>query len=118
MYRWYEDSDICFVFLTDVPSKKSLEESRWFTRGWTLQELIAPSKILFFDETWTQIEWNSDLQDTIAKHTGIPVEILSHEKDLDEFSVAQRMSYRRKDKLRELKIEPIVYWEYLASICH
>ncbi|KAL5356352.1 hypothetical protein BJX96DRAFT_171539 [Aspergillus floccosus] len=50
MYRWYQDAEICYAYLADVPPRKSFTESRWFTRGWTLQELIAPSKVIFLDE--------------------------------------------------------------------
>jgi hypothetical protein len=55
MYQWYRDSQICYAYLEDVRlvyagiAGKDLKESRWFTRGWTLQELIAPSIVEFYD---------------------------------------------------------------------
>jgi hypothetical protein len=58
MYQWYMDSQICYAYLGDVRLIRAsleaiylegLEESRWFTRGWTLQELIAPSIVEFYD---------------------------------------------------------------------
>ncbi|KAK3361865.1 hypothetical protein B0T24DRAFT_690376 [Lasiosphaeria ovina] len=56
MYRWYLRADICFVYLSDLPLtarlKDTLPRCRWFTRGWTLQELIAPANIEFFDLYW------------------------------------------------------------------
>ena len=58
MYRWYERSCICYAFLSDVSYsendqdawRKAFKESKWFTRGWTLQELLAPSKVSFYGE--------------------------------------------------------------------
>jgi hypothetical protein len=64
MYRWYQDSQICYAYLSDVPSEGSsvdgaeddaLSKSRWFTRGWTLQELIAPRYIQFLGQDWKVI---------------------------------------------------------------
>jgi hypothetical protein len=60
MYRWYKDSAMCFAYLADVTSAEwpayykdsEVAKSRWFTRGWTLQELLAPRKIKFYNQTW------------------------------------------------------------------
>ncbi|CAI7674207.1 unnamed protein product [Penicillium pancosmium] len=93
MYYWYEQAAVCYAFLADVPTEKPFEKSRWFSRGWTLQELIAPSKVIFLDEGWTMLEFTADRQKMVAESTGIPVDILLHKKDLDEFSIAQRMSW-------------------------
>ena len=49
MYHWYSCSKICFAYLGDVPDKP-FDESEWFDRGWTLQELIAPRKVTFYDQ--------------------------------------------------------------------
>lgn len=49
MYRWYQGSKICIAYLEDVP-QKLLTDSVWFDRGWTLQELIAPKALTFFDK--------------------------------------------------------------------
>ena len=60
MYRWYE-GELCYAYLADVPSASqqtaedrntAFAQSSWCTRGWNLQELIAPSQVVFFDETW------------------------------------------------------------------
>jgi hypothetical protein len=45
MYRWYQWAKVCYAYLVDVQNPNQLEESKWFTRGWTLQELIAPSRV-------------------------------------------------------------------------
>ena len=54
MYHWYRDAQVCYAFLADVhvadnvsAEKSFFRESRWFTRGWTLQELIAPRVVVF-----------------------------------------------------------------------
>ncbi|KAF5495122.1 Vegetative incompatibility protein HET-E-1 [Colletotrichum siamense] len=63
MFRYYQEVVSCFVYLADVgypdPSKPvdtSFERSRWFTRGWTPQELIAATNLVFFDKEWHRIE--------------------------------------------------------------
>jgi hypothetical protein len=45
----------CYVYLADLTSISELLASRWFTRGWTLQELIAPESALFFNKHWQEI---------------------------------------------------------------
>jgi len=59
MFSWYEQAEICYAYLSDVPSKPTeldqLTNSRWFTRGWTLQELIAPGKVDFYSRSWDLI---------------------------------------------------------------
>src|SRR5256714_4011235 len=60
MYRWYHQAEVCYAYLADVPSEafknvtdyvdSEFSESRWFTRGWTLQELIAPSTVIFLNK--------------------------------------------------------------------
>lgn len=59
MYRWYQDEEVCYVDLSHVPSTKdprapdsSISRGRWFTRGWTIQELIAPQNVIFFGSDW------------------------------------------------------------------
>jgi len=95
MYRWYEEAEVCYIYLADVPSKKSFQTSRWFSRGWTLQELVSPPVLMFYDESWTEIRYD-DMQRRIADCTGIPLSVLLRERDLGEFSIAQRMSWAAK----------------------
>jgi hypothetical protein len=58
MFRWYENSQVCYAYLEDVPpntdayTSESFRKSRWFTRGWTLQEMIAPKATIFFATDW------------------------------------------------------------------
>ncbi|KAI1167614.1 heterokaryon incompatibility protein-domain-containing protein [Nemania serpens] len=97
MYRWYQEADICYAYLADVPSISKLSESRWFTRGWTLQELIAPSTVLFFNNEWQNIGDKVGLQADISRITGIPSNFLLGDS-LGYASVAQRMSWAANRK--------------------
>lgn len=121
MFNWYSTSKICFAFLEDV-SIESVEEelpkARWFTRGWTLQELLAPSYIIFFDSEWRRIgikstdaqtEQNHDLHfmHQISNITGIQVKSLMLPKSLFHESIACRMSWAAKGPIT--RIEDIAY---------
>ncbi|KAL2170614.1 hypothetical protein VTG60DRAFT_4627 [Thermothelomyces hinnuleus] len=58
MYRWYERSEVCYAYLCDVKDPKDesqLVSSRWFTRGWTLQELLAPNRVELYTADWSYI---------------------------------------------------------------
>ena len=63
MFDWYKNSKICYAYLSDVSSKdndrdavkRAFAASKWFTRGWTLQELLAPTEVVFFDHEWVRI---------------------------------------------------------------
>ncbi|OGM47331.1 hypothetical protein ABOM_003855 [Aspergillus bombycis] len=92
MFLWYQEATICYAYLFDIP-QKPFEQSRWFTRGWTLQELIAPREMLFFDKDWKRLGDKASLRTRISQCTRIPESILSGEKNLDSFSIAQRMSW-------------------------
>ncbi|KXX77916.1 Vegetative incompatibility protein HET-E-1 [Madurella mycetomatis] len=100
MFRWYRDAAICYAFLSDVPSgdrhqdpRSAFSASRWFQRGWTLQELLAPLNFRFYDAAWRCIGTKGDLCDTIEEITGIPASFLLGIADLHQASVAQRMSW-------------------------
>ena len=65
MYRWYENAQVCYAYLHDVldlsfPVARNNERyatswPEWFSRGCTLQEMIAPSNVQFFNKTWQHI---------------------------------------------------------------
>jgi hypothetical protein len=79
MFKWYEDASICFAFLSDVETVQSLPRSRWFTRGWTLQELIAPHHLLFYNSRWEFLGDRHHLSKMVADITSIDVDILSRD---------------------------------------
>jgi hypothetical protein len=91
MYQWYCESAVCYVYLFDVLDKTSFEQSSWFDRGWTLQELVAPPKMRFYSSSWNLIGSKEDLEEHIIRATGIPSTVLST-GDPTSCSVAQRMS--------------------------
>lgn len=96
MYRWYQEAEVCYAYLADTQTKDEVSKSRWFTRGFTLQELIAPSNLIFFNEKWEKLGEKAELRQDVSDCTGIPVSILSGEDDLEAFSLAQRMSWAAK----------------------
>lgn len=102
MYRWYQESEVCYAYLEDISSidssktwRKKFGNCRWFTRGWTLQELIAPSSVIFLSREWTEFGTKNSLHEDISDVTGINSEILLG-GDVRKMSVAQRMSWASK----------------------
>jgi hypothetical protein len=98
MYMWYSKADVCYVYLSDVDEASHWKHSRWFTRGWTLQELIAPSSVIFFDRDWEEVGTKLSLHKAISGVTRIPSEALLGECRLTYCSVAQRMSWAARRK--------------------
>lgn len=92
MFAWYRDSVICYAYLADYP-QRSFINSRWFTRGWTLQELLAPVQVVFFSKNWTQLGCRKDRVDEISEITGIEKGYLDGSSRLNFASVACRMSW-------------------------
>ncbi|BCS01111.1 uncharacterized protein AKAW2_51452S [Aspergillus luchuensis] len=103
MYLWYQKSELCYAILADIQSEDEIYKSRWLTRGWTLQELIAPSRVIFLNERWEVLGDRATLRDKLSKYTGIPAGILSGEEDLETSSVAQRMSWAAKRQTRRVE---------------
>ena len=104
MYQWYENAKVCYAYLHDLPGLSFPtardEESHpkfsgwpeWFSRGWTLQELIAPSNVQFLNKNWQSIGDKRTLAPTLADITGIPKHILTHGLCGNRPCVAQIMS--------------------------
>jgi hypothetical protein len=104
MFRWYKNAAKCYVFLSDVSTpmtdaqlhqstwEASFRKSRWFTRGWTLQELLAPASIDFFSSERQRLGDKASLEQQICEVTRIPVTALRRDP-LDEFSVPERMAW-------------------------
>ena len=94
MFKWYQRAVVCFVFLKDLdPETDSLENCNWFRRGWTLQELIAPRDISFFDKTWRNYGDKQKLGGEIARISGISEDVLMGKQPLADVPVAVRMSW-------------------------
>lgn len=114
MWVWYREAAICYAYLCDVSScaedpdfEAQVRSSDWFTRGWTLQELIAPKHVDFYNESWTSIGTRKELQQTISDITGIDADYLNHERPLSAASIAKRMSWAAHRKTTRL--EDIAY---------
>jgi len=94
MWRWYQGSDICIVYLHDVSELDSevwgLKQSDWFTRGWTLQELLAPSNVRFYSDLYEFLGTKYDLAERIQQITNIEKRVLRDDAPLITYSVAQR----------------------------
>ncbi|RMZ69775.1 kinesin light chain 1 [Pyrenophora seminiperda CCB06] len=109
MFRWYQRAAKCYVYLTDVlgPTdvttpeasymlwKEAFKCSRWFTRGWTLQELLAPTSVEFFSQDGKRLGSRKSLEKEIHDVTRISVRALKGQR-LAEFSVEERMSWAAK----------------------
>ena len=137
MFKWYERSSECYVHLSDVeyspdelqlirerkdaarlfedqsPLSAKFRKSSWFTRGWTLQELLAPrkSKVLFFDANWNEIGSLPQLASDVSGITGIEESFMGRKQYISStgrlitspyVSVAKRMSWvSRRQTSRE-----------------
>ncbi|EIW77458.1 HET-domain-containing protein, partial [Coniophora puteana RWD-64-598 SS2] len=106
MFRWYRNSALCIVHLAQTRSVKDISHDAWFTRGWTLQELLAPPKIKFVDQSWKPLvkgENDKDILQSVSKATGIGTETLSKsfeprtEKFSEKMSWASRRSTTRAE---------------------
>jgi hypothetical protein len=96
MYAWYGGSEVCYVFLSDLSPGEALDKlgaCRWFSRGWTLQELIAPDNVVFSDANWHFSGTKKELQEQLISITGISQGAITGVTYLDSFSVAQKMSW-------------------------
>ncbi|KAI5366152.1 putative heterokaryon incompatibility [Septoria linicola] len=135
MFVWYQEASECYVYLEDVPSvdkpnwtdvPAGFRESIWFSRGWTLQELVAPACVLFCDQQWQLFGHRAsdhaaidsvvdkrdegttlgrDLTPYISKITGIPERVLRRPASYKEYSVAQRLSWASHRTTRRIEDE-------------
>jgi hypothetical protein len=134
MFRWYRNATRCYVYLTDVltndrtglspePWEAPFRNSRWFTRGWTLQELIAPLSVEFFCPNGKRLGDKKSLEQQLYKITGIPVSALRSSSPLSSFSFDERVLWaqnrdtKRKEDLAYSLIGifdismPVIYGE-------
>ncbi|KAF9223976.1 hypothetical protein BS17DRAFT_89308 [Gyrodon lividus] len=75
MFSWYQNSSVTIVYLSDVEASsppEMLKRSEWFTRGWTLQELLAPSRVQFYKANWASVAQKPRKQGTYSDHRRIP----------------------------------------------
>ncbi|KAI6879915.1 hypothetical protein KC360_g7654 [Hortaea werneckii] len=101
MYSYYATAQKCYAFLADVDSslekdRVCFSQARWWLRGWTLQELLAPEYVEFFSSDWTSLGTKNELCREIAQITGIDSEYLNGSVPVQDASIAQRMSWASK----------------------
>jgi hypothetical protein len=127
VYQWYQKSALCYAYLSDIqPSvsthtgrhwitsspvaRSEIAQSKWWTRGWTLQELIAPRIVKFFanggQQGWIEIGDKRSLLDLTASRTGIDRGVLCGQ-DVRECSAAMRMSWASERETT--RIEDLAY---------
>ncbi|KAH7327561.1 vegetative incompatibility protein HET-E-1 [Rhexocercosporidium sp. MPI-PUGE-AT-0058] len=108
MFRWYRYAAKCYVYLDDVSTptgdaadrsswEPAFRKSRWFTRGWTLQELIAPVSVEFFSKEGVRLGTRKSLEHDIHHITGLPLTVLRG-TPLSNFSISERLSWVEKRK--------------------
>lgn len=119
MFSWYRASARCYAYLADIacdwdsnasrPIEEDFTTSKWFTRGWTLQELIAPDDLHFYTSDWSPIGNKRGMRtgSAVAARTGIDMSLLFGEASYSDFSVAKRMSWASKRKTS--RAEDIAY---------
>ncbi|KAG1862996.1 heterokaryon incompatibility protein-domain-containing protein, partial [Suillus tomentosus] len=107
MFAWYENAQVCYVYLDDVTdngdseTESAFAKSEWFTRGWTLQELIAPTSLFFFDSRWREIGSKNSLAGLLSSITRVHANVLTRVNagsdklvaTRESFSVATKMSW-------------------------
>jgi hypothetical protein len=104
MFRWYQNAARCYVYLADVSVRtrdgqlnhvkweSAFGNSRWFKRGWTLQELLAPNIVDFYSRDSVRLGDRISLKQQIVEITGIPIDALQG-RALSEFSIDERFSW-------------------------
>jgi hypothetical protein len=118
MFQWYQNAARCYVFLSDVSTlaatetapcsdwEASFRASAWFSRGWTLQELIAPVSVEFFSREGHRIGDKASLDRHLHDITGLPLAALRN-CSLDQFNLYERMRWAQNRTTTEE--EDIVY---------
>jgi hypothetical protein len=122
MFQWYRESAVCFAFLSDLRPKPAIGSEppqsdkwfeqefpgcRWLRRGWTLQELIAPRHVEFYDMAWTMRTSKAAHTSFLSRETGIHVNVLENSAHLPQILIARRMSWAARRETT--RIEDIAY---------
>ena len=125
------DAEVCFAFLSDVPGHQCnaqnldyniLSQSAWWSNCWTLQELLAPKDVVFFNADWSLIGTKKrDLGETIQAITEIDLDIILRNRDVETASIARRMcwaSRRFTDRVEDTAYSLIGLFNVSMSICY
>ncbi|KAF2203847.1 HET-domain-containing protein, partial [Delitschia confertaspora ATCC 74209] len=100
MYEWYWNAEKCYTYLADVTDEDvetiwqgEFPRSRWFTRGWTLQELLAPAVVEFYNSDWQSLGTKSTHLELVADITGIDISVLAYRENIKKACIAQKFSW-------------------------
>ncbi|PIL26291.1 hypothetical protein GSI_12047 [Ganoderma sinense ZZ0214-1] len=112
MYKWYKSSEVCYAYLKDVPSDdvvkardSAFRKSRWHSRGWTLQELIAPDSVVFLSVDWRELGSRAELSLLLQVITGLPAKLMLGVTRPAEYSACIRMSWASKRQTTRIEDE-------------
>ncbi|KAH8755134.1 hypothetical protein F5882DRAFT_469237 [Hyaloscypha sp. PMI_1271] len=107
MFRCYRDAAVCYVYLEDLEPDTVIEDAlprcRWFTRGWTLQEFIAPKDVVFYDTVWNRRGTKLAMCEFLSKLTKIPRRVLQMPIFVYQHSVATRMTWAANRKTTRIE---------------
>lgn len=106
MYQWYWYADICYAFLSDVPMRP-FADSVWFTRGWTLQELLAPAVVEFYGRTWRRSGTKCSMLQDICDTTGIGRGYLLDRNTIQLVTIGKNFSWA--SRRQTTRVEDIAY---------
>jgi hypothetical protein len=94
MFAYYRNARICYAYLVDVnKDRDNFGKSVWFTRGWTLQELLAPPEVLFFSGSWEYLGTRTVQAEGIHTATGIPEGVIKGTTSIHDIDVEERMTW-------------------------
>ena len=112
MFKYYAMAEVCYAYLRDVSHNPdgsvdadAFKASVWHTRGWTLQELIAPEAVVFLSADWEVMGSKADLATLLQEATSIPAGVLSLEIEVSDISIAARMSWAAKRRTTRVEDE-------------
>ena len=101
--KWYRSASQCYAYFHDVDDdddprapNSQFRTSEWFTRGWTLQELIAPPVLVFLTKDWIPIGTKHSMAQVVSEITGVDAGVLQGAYTIEKVSVARRMSWASK----------------------
>jgi hypothetical protein len=109
MYNWYWQAETCYAYLDDVdelvdpergPFHSDFVRSRWFRRGWTLQELLAPPDVMFFNRKWDLLGTKHELYHIIKRATEIDERHIRHRETVYDASIGTVFSWAAKRDTR------------------
>ncbi|XPT00388.1 hypothetical protein M3J09_009542 [Ascochyta lentis] len=120
MFKWYQNAAVCYTYFNDItfsaPNERMFmsdrndrrgQASEWFERGWTLQELLAPREMQFYDKRWKFMGTRGELAKLVGRVSGISPEYLNRTRDLNDASCAMKMSWMAGRVTQ--KVEDVAY---------